>query len=74
MKQVPDRNEQFENIAALVAEFEPTPNPIISIDTKKKEYLAISIGPGSSTPWLNGRPMITTSQLCPRRDYSARDL
>jgi hypothetical protein len=39
MKQVPDRNEQFENIAALVAEFEASPNPVVSMDTKKKEYL-----------------------------------
>lgn len=39
MKQVPDRNEQFENIASLVAEFEASPNPIVSMDTKKKEYV-----------------------------------
>ena len=39
MKQVPNRNEQFENIATLRAEFEAMPNPIVSIDTKKKEYL-----------------------------------
>jgi len=39
MKEVPNRNEQFENIARLVAEFEASGNPIISIDTKKKEYL-----------------------------------
>jgi len=39
MKQVPNRNEQFENIATLIAEFETSPNPIVSMDTKKKEYL-----------------------------------
>jgi len=39
MKEVPNRNEQFENIARLVAEYEASDNPIISIDTKKKEYL-----------------------------------
>lgn len=39
MKQVPERNEQFENIASLVAEYEASPNPIVSMDTKKKEYL-----------------------------------
>lgn len=39
MKQVANRNEQFENIASLVAEYEPSLNPIVSIDTKKKEYL-----------------------------------
>lgn len=39
MKEVPHRNEQFENIARLIAEYEASGNPIISIDTKKKEYL-----------------------------------
>ena len=39
MKQVPLRNEQFEKIARLITEYEATPNPIISLDTKKKEYL-----------------------------------
>ena len=39
MKQPPNRNEQFNNIATKVAEFETSLNPIISIDTKKKEYL-----------------------------------
>lgn len=38
-KQVPQRNEQFENIARLIAEFEASDNPIVSLDTKKKEYL-----------------------------------
>lgn len=39
LKSVPDRNEQFENIARLVAEYEAIGNPIMSMDTKKKEYL-----------------------------------
>ena len=39
MKEVPNRNEQFENIARQIAEYEASDNPIISIDTKKKEYL-----------------------------------
>jgi len=38
-KQVPQRNEQFENIARLIAEFESSDNPVVSLDTKKKEYL-----------------------------------
>jgi hypothetical protein len=33
------RNEQFENIARLKAEFKAAGNPIVSMDTKKKEYL-----------------------------------
>lgn len=34
-----DRNEQFENIAELKSEFFKSDNPIVSIDTKKKESL-----------------------------------
>jgi hypothetical protein len=37
--EVKNRNEQFENIARLKTEFEAAGNPIISMDTKKKEYL-----------------------------------
>ena len=39
MKNVPHRNEQFENIARLITEYERAGNPIMSMDTKKKEYL-----------------------------------
>jgi len=39
MKSVPQRDEQFAKIKALVAEFSAVGNPIISLDTKKKEYL-----------------------------------
>lgn len=39
MKETQHRNEQFENIARLKAEYQATGNPIISMDTKKKEYL-----------------------------------
>jgi hypothetical protein len=40
MKQaIPHRNEQFENIARLTAEYQAAGNPILSMDTKKKEYL-----------------------------------
>jgi len=39
MKQVPNRNAQFENIQRLKAEYEAAGNPIVSMDTKKKEYV-----------------------------------
>lgn len=40
MKQeVPHRNEQFEKIAKLKAQYQAAGNPVISMDTKKKEYL-----------------------------------
>ncbi len=39
MGATPFRNEQFENIARLKAEYLDSENPIISMDTKKKEHL-----------------------------------
>ncbi len=39
MKTVENRNEQFENISKHIADYLKTGNPIISIDTEKKEYL-----------------------------------
>jgi len=39
MKTVAHRDEQFRNIKALVAEFKVRGDPIISFDSKKKEYL-----------------------------------
>ena len=38
-KDIPDRNEQFENIVRLRAEHKAAGNPVLSLDTKKKEYL-----------------------------------
>ena len=39
IKEVPHRNEQFENIAQLRANYEASSNPIVSMDVKKKENL-----------------------------------
>jgi len=39
LKTVPQRDEQFTKIAELKAEFEAAGDPIISFDTKKKEYI-----------------------------------
>ncbi len=39
MKEVANRDDQFKNIDLLKAEYEASDNPIISIDTKKKEQL-----------------------------------
>lgn len=39
MKAVRHRNEQFETIQRLKDEYEAAGNPIVSMDTKKKEYL-----------------------------------
>lgn len=37
--EIKNRNAQFENIGRLKAAFEAAGNPIVSMDTKKKEYL-----------------------------------
>ena len=39
LKQHPERNAQFERIAALKAEYLAAGQPVVSIDTKKKELL-----------------------------------
>ena len=39
MKTTEHRNDQFENIARLKADYVADGNPVISMDTKKKEYL-----------------------------------
>jgi hypothetical protein len=42
----PDRNAQFENIARLKREYQKRGQPVISIDTKKKELLGNFAPPG----------------------------
>jgi hypothetical protein len=37
--QTPDRDPQFRHLAHLIQDFQGSGNPILSIDTKKKEYL-----------------------------------
>ncbi len=44
----PDRNAQFENIARLREEYEAAGDPVISIDTKKKEQLGNFHRPGQT--------------------------
>jgi len=39
MKEVAYRNQQFENITRIRASYMKSPNPIISMDNKKKEHL-----------------------------------
>jgi len=49
----PQRDEQFQHIAQLRAQYERKGWPIISIDTKKKEILGNFFHPGQA--WTNGR-------------------
>lgn len=46
MKTVADRNEQFENIADIRANYHLAGNPVVSMDTKKKEYIGNFYRPG----------------------------
>lgn len=39
MKEVAHRNEQFEQIASLKASYQAASNPVVSMDTKKKEHI-----------------------------------
>lgn len=48
MKQVSNRNEQFEKIAELKREYTASENPIVSIDAKKKEMLGDLYRSGSA--------------------------
>jgi transposase len=54
-KQHPDRNAQFEHIAARVKAFQRSGQPAISVDTKKKENLGNMKNPGK-TYRPKGRP------------------
>ena len=44
----PDRNAQFENITRLRQEYQDTGEPVISVDTKKKELLGNFHRPGTT--------------------------
>ena len=46
MGSTPRRNDQFERIADLLDEYEASTNPILSMDTKKKEQLGPYYRPG----------------------------
>jgi transposase len=54
-KQHPDRNAQFEHIAARVKAFQRAGQPAISVDTKKKEVLGNMKNPGK-TYGRKGKP------------------
>lgn len=58
---VPDRNEQFENIAALREQFTNSENPIFSVDTKAKEHLGFL--------YREGRTWCTKPQKAFDHDY-----
>ena len=61
------RNEQFEKIARLREEFWDSPNPILSMDTKKKELLGTYYRDGPScTRWKRSWSTIMISRTLRR--------
>jgi hypothetical protein len=65
-KQHPDRNAQFEHINGRVRAFQRTKQPVISIDTKKKENLGNMKNPGR-TYRRRGDPAKVTTHDFPDR-------
>ena len=57
----PDRNAQFENIARIKGQYLGSVNPLMSIDTKKKELLGTFYRDGKVYCRQPLRPMTTTS-------------
>ena len=56
----PDRNAQFEKIARLRQEYQDAGDPVISIDTKKKELLGNFTAPAQPSHSKPSKPTITT--------------
>jgi hypothetical protein len=59
----PDRDAQFRHLNATVAEFLQAGEPVISVDTKKKEQIGLFARPGRewAPPALRSRSSTTTS-------------
>jgi hypothetical protein len=72
---VNNRNEQFENIAALKAQYEAAGDPIFSIDTKKKEFLGDLARAGevyttaAIATWDHDYPSWATGRVIPHGIY-----
>jgi Rhodopirellula transposase DDE domain len=61
----PDRNTQFDYIAALRAQYVAAGNPIFSLDTKKKEHLGGCIARAGCIVRRRFRPSIMTFRVGP---------
>ena len=59
-KQHPDRDAQFQHIASPVKPFQRTGQPVISVDTKKKEPLGNMKNPGRRYPNKGSPRKVTT--------------
>ena len=78
MGQHQDRDAQFQNIARLKQEYQDSPNPILSIDTKKKELLGNFYRDGCLytqpivTTWDHDFPSAADGKLIPHGIYDVK--
>ena len=66
MGYTPERNQQFEIIAGLKERYFASPNPIISMDSKKRSCWASFFVVDNGTPTALTQLLTTTSQATPR--------
>ena len=66
MGEHPDRDRQFENIARLQREYLGSSDPIVSMDTKKKELIGNFHRAGHLLTQGSSRRSTTTSPASPR--------
>jgi Rhodopirellula transposase DDE domain len=73
-----DRNQQFENIARLKREFPDSDNPIVSMDTKKKELIGNFyragqlLTPGGIGPFDHDFPSFAEGVIIPHALYDVK--
>src|SRR5262249_7024315 len=78
MGQHKDRNAQFENIARLKAEYLDSNNPVLSIDTKKRELLGLFYRDGqlyvqqTQLVWDHDFPSFGTGVVIPHGLYDLK--
>lgn len=66
-KQHPDRNAQFEHISVLVKKFQKEKQPVISVDTKKKELVGNYANSGQE--WQEkGKPELVQTHDFPDKE------
>ena len=54
----PQRDQQFRHLSAIKASFEDRGQPVISVDSKKRELVGLFLNPGQTWCWM-GREVLT---------------
>ena len=70
----PDRNAQFEHINSKADEFLQRAQPVVSVDTKKKELVGEFKNAAREWQRKGGARAITGARLSPRRDRQGDSL